>query len=253
MKTTKRALTAAILLSCACFMAPYYAHAEEGITIDTDGTISTTVNVSADEVVAVRVDGQVTNLIIDADITSSGAKSIGLFVESGSENNITLNAGKTIQALGEEGIAVLFGSNVAARGTQNPDAPLEIVPGKNFNVYGSLKGTKAAIYISENAEFDNINILSGASIEGAIIHEGSGFTNLTFGGSVEEQEPPVAMSTDDGTYNPSITFTPDPNFNMTYSGKIDGINSLKMNIAGGTLEYNGTANVNNITINEGAT
>ena len=253
MKTTKRALTAAILLSCACFMAPYYAHAEEGITIDTDGTISTTVNVSADEVVAVRVDGQATTVIIDADITSSGAKGIGLFVESGSENNITLNAGKTIQALGEEGIAVLFGSNVAARGTQNPDALLEIVPGKNFNVYGSLKGTKAAIYISENAGFDNINILSGASIEGAIIHEGSGFTNLTFGGSVEEQEPPVAMSTDDGTSNPSIPFTPDPNFNMTYSGKIDGINSLKMNIAGGTLEYNGTANVNSITINDKAT
>ena len=253
MRITKRALTAAVLLSCACFMAPYYAHAAEEITIDTSGTISTTVNVSADESVAVRVKGQATTVIIDADITSSGAKGIGLFVESGSENNITLNAGKTIKALGEEGIAVLFGSNVAARGTQNPDAPLEIVPGKNFNVYGSLKGTKAAIYISENAEFDNINILSGASIEGAIIHEGSGFTNLTFGGSVEEQEPPVAMSTDDGTYNPSITFTPDPNFNMTYSGKIDGINSLKMNIAGGTLEYNGTANVNNITINEGAT
>ena len=253
MRITKRALTAAVLLSCACFMAPYYAHAEEGITIDTSGTISTTVNVSADESVAVRVKGQATTVIIDADITSSGAKSIGLFVESGSENNITLNAGKTIKALGEEGIAVLFGSNVAARGTQNPDALLEIVPGKNFNVYGSLKGTKAAIYISENAEFDNINILSGASIEGAIIHEGSGFTNLTFGGSVEEQEPPVAMSTDDGTSNTSIPFTPDPNFNMTYSGKIDGINSLKMNIAGGTLEYNGTANVNSITINDKAT
>lgn len=253
MRITKRALTAAVLLSCACFMAPYYAHAAEEITIDTSGTISTTVNVSADESVAVRVKGQATTVIIDADITSSGAKGIGLFVESGSENNITLNAGKTIKALGEEGIAVLFGSNVAARGTQNPDALLEIVPGKNFNVYGSLKGTKAAIYISENAEFDNINILSGASIEGAIIHEGSGFTNLTFGGSVEEQEPPVAMSTDDGTSNTSIPFTPDPNFNMTYSGKIDGINSLKMNIAGGTLEYNGTANVNSITINDKAT
>lgn len=253
MKTTKRALTAAILLSCACLMAPYYAHAAEGITIDTDGTIRTTVNVSADEVVAVRVEGQAKTVIIDADITSSGAKGIGLFVESGSENNITLNAGKTIQALGEEGIAVLFGSNVAARGAQNPDALPEIVPGKNFNVYGSLKGTKAAIYISENAMLNNINILSGASIEGAIIHEGSGFTNLTFGGSVKEQEPPVAMSTDDETSNTSITFTPDPNFNMTYSGKIDGINSLKMNIAGGTLEYNGTANVNSITINDKAT
>ena len=115
MKTTKHALTAAILLSCACLMAPYYAHAEAEITINSDKTISTAVNVSADEGVAVRVEGQATNVIIDDDITSSGAKGIGLLVDSGSENNITLNAGKTIQALGEEGIAVLFGSNAATR------------------------------------------------------------------------------------------------------------------------------------------
>ena len=31
MKTTKHALTAAVLLSCACLMAPYYAHAEENV------------------------------------------------------------------------------------------------------------------------------------------------------------------------------------------------------------------------------
>lgn len=236
MRITKRALTAAVLLSCACFMAPYYAHAAEEITIDTSGTISTTVNVSADESVAVRVKGQATTVIIDADITSSGAKSIGLFVESGSENNITLNAGKTIKALGEEGIAVLFGSNVAARGTQNPDAPLEIVPGKNFNVYGSLKGTKAAIYISENAEFDNINILSGASIEGDITNVGSGFTNLTFGGK----------------YTKELQYEDvDSSFNLSYNGDITG--PIDMHIAGGTLEYNGTANVYNVTINEGAT
>lgn len=236
MRITKRALTAAVLLSCACFMAPYYAHAAEEITIDTSGTISTTVNVSADESVAVRVKGQATTVIIDADITSSGAKGIGLFVESGSENNITLNAGKTIKALGEEGIAVLFGSNVAARGTQNPDAPLEIVPGKNFNVYGSLKGTKAAIYISENAEFDNINILSGASIEGDITNVGSGFTNLTFGGK----------------YTKELQYEDvDSSFNLSYNGDITG--PIDMHIAGGTLEYNGTANVYNVTINEGAT
>ena len=253
MKTTKRALTAAVLLSCACLMAPYYAHAEAEITINSDKTISTAVNVSADEGVAVRVEGQATNVIIDADITSSGAKGIGLLVDSGSENNITLNAGKTIQALGQEGIAVLFVSSIAARETQSPNDSSETMPSNNFNVSGTLKGQQAAISISANARLDNINILSGASIEGDIIHEGGYPTNLTFGGSVEEQEPPVAMSTDDGTSNTSITFTPDPNFNMTYSGKIDGINSLKMNIAGGTLEYNGTANVYNVTINEGAT
>lgn len=240
MKIYQRALTAAVLLSCACFMAPYYAHAAEGITIDTDGTISTTVNVSADEVVAVRVKDQATTVIIDADITSSGAKGIGLFVESGSENNITLNAGKTIQALGEEGIAVLFGSNVAARGAQNPDALLEIVPGKNFNVYGSLKGTKAAIYISQNAALDNINILSGASIEGAIIHKGSHPTNLTFGGKYNKE---------DSNENPYKDV--DSSFDLSYSDSIDG--PIDMHIAGGTLEYNGTANVSNVIINEGAT
>lgn len=225
MRITKRALTAAVLLSCACFMAPYYAHAEEGITIDTSGTISTTVNVSADESVAVRVKGQATTVIIDADITSSGAKSIGLFVESGSENNITLNAGKTIQALGEEGIAVLFGSNVAARGTQNPDALLEIVPGNNFNVYGNLKGTKAAIFISENAMLNNINILSGASIEGNITHVGSGFTNLTFGGKYSKEV--TAAYNNDSADN---IYEPDANFNMSYSYDITSSN-IDMHIA----------------------
>ena len=36
MKTTKHALTAAVLLSCACLMAPYYAHAEGIRTIEGD-------------------------------------------------------------------------------------------------------------------------------------------------------------------------------------------------------------------------
>ncbi|MEE1194447.1 MAG: hypothetical protein U0K79_06580, partial [Phascolarctobacterium sp.] len=38
MRITKRALTAAVLLSCACFMAPYYAHAEEAPTEEPDPT-----------------------------------------------------------------------------------------------------------------------------------------------------------------------------------------------------------------------
>lgn len=225
MKTTKHALTAAVLLSCACLMAPYYAHAEERITINSDDTISTTINVSTDEGVAVSVDGQVTNLIIDADITSSGAKGIGLFVESGSENNITLNAGKTIQALGEEGIAVLFGSNAATRGTQNSSDLLEIVPGNNFNVYGSLNGTKAAIYISQYATLNNINILSGASIEGNITHVGSGFTNLTFGGKYSKEV--TAAYNNDSADN---IYEPDANFNMSYSYDITSSN-IDMHIA----------------------
>ena len=49
MKTTKRALTAAVLLSCACLMAPYYAHAEEIRTIGgNEQTITVTIPITED-------------------------------------------------------------------------------------------------------------------------------------------------------------------------------------------------------------
>lgn len=250
MRITKRALTAAVLLSCACFMAPYYAHAEEIRTIGgNDQTITVTIPITEDSTsgTGLSLTGNKNNITIDADITSSGASGIGLLVGPGSENNITLNAGKTIQALGQEGIAVLFVSSVAASGAQSPAALREVVPSNNFNVYGSLKGTKAAIYISENAVFDNINILSGASIEGAITNVGSGFTNLTFGGKYSKE---VTAAYNNGSADNN--YEPDANFNMSYSYDITG-SKIDMHIAGGTLEYNGIANVNSVTINKGAT
>ena len=99
MRISKRALTAAVLLSCACLMAPYYAHAEEIRTIGgNDQTITVTIPITEDSTsgTGLLLKGNNNIITIDADITSSGAKGIGLFVESGSENNITLNAGKTI-------------------------------------------------------------------------------------------------------------------------------------------------------------
>ena len=263
MKTTKRALTATVLLSCACLMAPYYAHAEEGITINIGNTdiytTSAPITINEDNGIGLSVNGptqseELSNALnIAHNITASGANGIGLQVTSGYIGNINLQSGAAIEANGEGGIAVYFANTTFSNATAISQSEFPPFIVKNFNIQGSLVGKSAAISIDSTAVVQNVNILSGASIEGAITHVGSGFTNLTFGGSVKEQEPPVAMSTDDGTSNTSITFTPDPNFNMTYSGKIDGINSLKMNIAGGTLEYNGTANVNSITINDKAT
>lgn len=258
MKTTKRALTAAVLLSCSCFLAPYYAHAEENVGLHIDEefsakTVSSSINISADNGIGVLVSGQGNTLNIESDVISNGTNGIGLQVTSVNIGDINLQSGAAIEANGEGGIAVRFGNTTSSNETASYQSEVYPIRITNFNIQGSLVGKSAAISIDSDATVRNINILSGASIEGNITHVGSGFTNLTFGGSVEEQEPPVAMSTDDGTSNTSITFTPDPNFNMTYSGKIDGINSLKMNIVGGTLEYNGTANVKSVTINEGAT
>ena len=243
MLKSHKKLTTAVLLSCACLMAPFYAHAEEGITINSDQTISSAINLSEDNGVAVRVTGQGTNVIIDADITSNGASGTGLLVGSGSENIITLNAGKTIQALGAGGVAVLFKNDIAARETQSYNTLTETVPENDFDVHGNLKGSKAAIYISSSNSVNNINILNGASIEGSIIHEGSYPTNLTFGGKYNK--------VDDSDQTPYKNI--DSNFNLSYNGDISGQTGINMHIAGGKLEYSGTANVNSITINEGAT
>ena len=140
---------------------------------------------------------------------------------TGEHETVTLNNNVTVQATGEEGKAVSFDNSSV----------------NSFNVSGSLKGTVAAINISNGASVTNINILNGASIEGDILSYGTSITSLTFGGKYNKEQQQYEDV--------------DSSFNLSYNGNIAG--PIDMHIAGGTLEYNGTANVNNITINEGAT
>lgn len=61
----------------------------------------------------VRVDGVGNKLTIDSDITANGDYGNGLLVAYGKEHEITLNAGKSIEATGADGVAARFdfGSN----------------------------------------------------------------------------------------------------------------------------------------------
>ena len=259
MRITKRALTAAVLLSYACLMAPYYAHAEENVGLHIDEefsakTISSSINISADNGIGVLVSGQGNTLNIESGVTASGTNGIGLQVTSGNIYNINLQSGAAIEASGDGGIAVRFGNNtsdnVAVMSIQNDDTSnTEYIPVvvNNFNILGSLVGKSAAISIDSDAVVQNVNILSGASIEGDIISEQEAHTNLTFGGKYSKEE--IAAYNNDSANN---NYEPDDNFNMSYTYNITGSN-INMHIAGGTLEYNGTANVYNVTINEGAT
>ena len=324
-----------------------------------DVTQKADINAAGDYGIGIRVDGVGNKVTVDSNVSTNGEGGNGLLVAYGKKHEVTLNAGKTIEATGKDGVAARFdfGSNElsdeaeyrgsyfsvsyekvttpsgggdeqegsgdgtgngtgneAGDGTGNSsgrtsdkeeelplreDAVLRLqnttnsseqeaqyywvqnqipdaINGElvtNFNVAGTLKGETAAIYISENALVKNINILSGADIQGDIISKWNpkeikykngdetiapeldgknGLTNLTFGGSVVEENEVVAMSDGQGTRTVT-TITPDASFNMIYSGKIDGIDSLKMNIAGGTLDYSGEAHVYNVTINNGAT
>lgn len=281
-----------------------------------DVTQKADINAAGDYGIGIRVDGVGNKVTVDSNISANGVGGNGLLVAYGKEHEITLNAGKTIEATGTDGVAARFdfGSNELSdeaeyrgsyfsvsyekvtppsgggdeqeeeeeerSGDASGDAALrlqatidsneqeaqyhwvqnqtlEAINGElvtNFNVAGTLKGEKAAIYISDNALVKNINILSGASLEGDIISEWNpnkiiygdlrpallegenGLTDLTFGGTTSDS-----------------TITPDANFNMSYSGNIKGENSINMTIAGGTLNYNGTAEVLNVTIDKDAT
>ena len=63
--------------------------------------------------IGIRVDGVSNKLTINTDITAKGDYGNGLLVAYGKNHEITLNAGKSIQATGEDGVAARFdfGSN----------------------------------------------------------------------------------------------------------------------------------------------
>ncbi|MGM9520233.1 MAG: autotransporter outer membrane beta-barrel domain-containing protein [Phascolarctobacterium sp.] len=241
-----RYLTVAVLLSCSCLLAPFYAHAEEPIRVieGNNKEIIVTMPIAEENAsgTGLLVKGSENNITIDTDITASGTAGTGLLVESGYKNNITLNAGKTIQALGDDGIAVSFIGNKEI--VAMSDGATEPVPCVDkFIVNGSLVGKKAAIYIDPSTYVRDIYIQNGATLQGDIIasekNSGGeviprpGITTLTFGNSNIE--------------------TVDNDLKISYNGNIQGDNRVFLKVIGTNLEYNGTAKVSSVQIERGAT
>lgn len=148
----------------------------------------------------------------------------------------------------------------------------------SFDVTGSLSGTRAAIYIDDSALVSNINIMSGASLSGDIVslwnpmvyrvqfyQDGQRLkdpeqvtvdtvnkmvTHLTFGLKADETGAAIAETTDE-------------NFRLSYTGNIYGgrddyentpvTAAMTMDVKGGELVFNGSANVLSVTVDEAAT
>ena len=132
-----RYLTAAVLVSCSCLLAPLYAHAEEnvvepGLHINEAYdifTVSNPINVSADNGIGVLVSAKVDTLNIESDVNASGTN----------------------------GTAVKFES-----GQKDSDGSVTPINVNHFNVSGTLKGNQTAIYISPEVYVDEIRIMNGA-------------------------------------------------------------------------------------------
>ena len=187
-----RYLTTAVLLSCSCLLAPFYAHAEENVGVHINENfgikeINTPVNISADEGVGVLVSAPGTSLTISSDVTASGANGIAVKIENTQPVEYRTSDGSY------------------------PSNKIE-----SLNISSALKGGQAAIYISENANVGQIKIMNGASLEGDIISNANGFTALQFG-----------IKETDGDLN-----SQDANFKLSCNDDIQGENSIYMQIFG---------------------
>lgn len=220
-----------------------------------------------EDAVGIRVEGVENHLTIDKNISikSDGPREAALLVSYGRDHTINLEG--DVSALGEQGIAARFdfGDNILGNGQEyrgswlwqggyaTADRILSKINGplvKVFNVSGSLRGREAAIYIDESAFVEEINILSGATLEGDIIskwdpnnpkiHSSAPdseelYTSLTFGYDVS----------DDGTALQSG----DSDFSLNYAGNINGP-SIDMTHKSGDLTLSGKINVHSLQ-NEG--
>ena len=221
----------------------------------------------------IRVDGSENTLRIDSGVrvSANGLGGTGLLVAYGKEQEIYSKG--SIEANGTGGVAVRFdfGHNLLGDATEERGSWIWSVDGdeqsiadsnntdwcglplnldgalvSTFDVSGSLSGSAAAIYISENALIEKINILSGASINGHIVscwdpenpdiqYEGSRqalHTKLTFG---------LAANTDG-----SASSILDTAFDMTLNGGIYGPKSIDMALKAGHLSVSGPLSVNSL-------
>lgn len=225
--------------------------------------------------IGARVDGAGNSLTIAPGVRvhGNGSYGTGLLVAYGKDHSITHQG--DLSATGLEGIAARFdfGDNFLGNGAEyrgsyirvegeegsesligdlawyNLDGPLV----SRFDVTGRVAGSAAAIYISPNALVREINIMRGSALYGDIISKWDVTDDrIDYGGDKEDLVTTLRFGSApqaDG----SASANADPDFSLRYDGNIFGANSMRLENAGGTLSYNGHAELLSLTNNAGAT
>lgn len=222
----------------------------------------------------IRMDGSGNTLRIASGVrvSANGTGGTGLLVAYGKEQNIISRG--DIEALGAGGVAARFdfGHNLLGDATEYRGSWIWSVDGQpksiagssnlddsglrlnldgalvsTFDVSGSLSGSAAAIYISENALVSKINVLSGASINGDIISDW------------DPENPDIQYTGPTTDLHTALTFglapqadgsagsTPDAAFAMTLNGGVYGAESIDMTLSAGRLSVTGPIAVYSLT------
>jgi len=162
------------------------------------------INSTGDATIGARIDGVGNDLTIKSgnSIDLIGKNSIGIAVTYGKEHEITVEENSTVSSSGQGGIGVsfdfdsnIFGQHVLEMGEHrgsyfavglrfDPETgeyfaadifseddffELNGALVDKFDIKGTIIGEKAAIYISDNALVNEINVYNGATIQGDIV------------------------------------------------------------------------------------
>ena len=222
----------------------------------------------------IRVDGARNTVTLrdDVQIRADGPHGTGVLFAYG--KNHTLNAGGTVTALGDSGIALRFdfGGNLLSdyierRGSyiwciEDADCMSHLQNGAwqwevrdadgmalsndgalmdQVNITGTLAAMQAALYIADNALVQEINILPGAHIYGDIVSQWDpNSPYITAAAKAPENGIDLTTELNFGAQRSARSQSQD--FNLTLYGSIDGPESFDLALLNGKLTVLGYTN-----------
>lgn len=229
--------------------------------------------------IGVRMDGCGNSLTVQEGtrVHANGTDGTGIWVAYGSAQQVNLDG--EVLALGNKGIGARFDFGSSSNGSKdeyrgsymlwhesttiddpvvyptNPKVELAGPQVTDFNINGTLAGTKNAIYIGSNALVSKINVNTGAKLQGAITSDWMSQTMIdawapSFAIDREKNDLRLTFSGDTETLATNLNFQGN---DLTYAGNVSGANNMRFNVLSGDLKYSGIADVIKATVASGAT
>lgn len=232
---------------------------DKGVTVSADGENGRGVLVAY---------GHDNRVVIDGTVTAAGAGGDGVRFDFGSNsmggNEEYRGSYLRYQRDVDENGNITSSSNIPLNFVIERDSISEddlAGPMGSLIVNGKLYGRDHAVYISKNAFVNNINVNGGARIKGDIVSDWKHFDNgLYDGGWGENKDQGDKLFLqyskeihDYDEYHKDLVTALNFKGNTEMQGNIIGSDNMKMTVNSGTLRHDGSADVVNVKVNQGAT